>query len=400
MKNYAPLCSIMSKVSRYYSTNNKGIPDPKKDNEGIKHAKRLAEGDPSKLFHFSLFFFKMFLNKYSFQSTFINFNDDEDESDWQSVMQKCLGARHLAMLPKIPDITMSDAGEPSGIFSSMEDPEIGRDMPNFSPPVHSPVILKTIIERLPTSPPPPPRPSQSPPPPPTPSQSPSPPPPRPSQSPSPPPPTPSQSPPPPTPSPQPLPRGDERPKRFLKGVRIARWRGQHPIYKPLENGCFEVSGVTHTTTPDIKERKLTKGKKERQVTKKEKRGKLSESFIGKSVSTRIKNADLLKSFENLQWKKSKGSDCIELASLFRDKTNGLASGFFRMKGVCEKPNQKTANYKTIYTLLKGSVAFRIADEPYMVLNEFESVTIPELTGYAIKNLSDDESVLYFNVYQH
>ncbi|XP_015792914.1 5-aminolevulinate synthase, erythroid-specific, mitochondrial [Tetranychus urticae] len=47
MKNYAPLCPIMSKVSRYYSTNNEGISGPKKDNEGIKHAKRLAEGDPS-----------------------------------------------------------------------------------------------------------------------------------------------------------------------------------------------------------------------------------------------------------------------------------------------------------------------------------------------------------------
>uniref|UniRef100_T1JS35 Uncharacterized protein n=1 Tax=Tetranychus urticae TaxID=32264 RepID=T1JS35_TETUR len=38
------------------------------------------------------------------------------KSDWQSVMAKCLGARHSAMLPQIPDITMSDAGEPSGIF--------------------------------------------------------------------------------------------------------------------------------------------------------------------------------------------------------------------------------------------------------------------------------------------
>uniref|UniRef100_T1JZY4 Mif2/CENP-C cupin domain-containing protein n=1 Tax=Tetranychus urticae TaxID=32264 RepID=T1JZY4_TETUR len=122
--------------------------------------------------------------------------------------------------------------------------------------------------------------------------------------------------------------------------------------------------------------------------------------IGKSVSTRSKNADLIKTFENLQWKKSRDSDSIELASLFRDKTNGLASGFFRMNGVCEKPLQKTANYKTIYTLLKGSVAFKIADDPYMVLNEFESVTIPELTSYAIKNLSNDESVLYFNAYQN
>ncbi|XP_015792915.1 cell surface glycoprotein 1-like isoform X1 [Tetranychus urticae] len=498
----------------------------------------------------------MFMKKYSFQSTVINFNDEEDESDWQSVMAKCLGARHLAMLPQIPDITMSDAGEPSGIFSSMEDPEIGRDMGSICHPANSPILPKTIIERVPNSPVSSPFPSPYPSPFPSPSPastesspqksstgspqvSPQPSPrlssrkslrdsiqpsftasPQPSPrlssrkslrdsiqpsftaspqptpklssrkslrdsiqpsftaspqtspklssrkslrdsiqpsftaspqtsprlsrrkslrdsiqpsftaSPQPSPrlssrkslrdsiqPSPRASPQPsPRASPQPSPQASPepsprrnlstksnagvRPKRFLKGKRVERWRGQHPIYKPLENGCFEVLGLTHAKTPDVKKRKLTRVKKEMKVATKENRCNLSESFVGKSVSTRSKNADLIKSFENLQWKKSKGSDSIELASLFRDKTNGLASGFFRMNGVCEKPSQKTANYKTIYTLLKGSVAFKIADEPYMVLNEFESVTIPELTGYAIKNLSDDESVLYFNVYQH
>ncbi|XP_053209279.1 uncharacterized protein LOC128393180 [Panonychus citri] len=193
-----------------------------------------------------------------------------------------------------------------------------------------------------------------------------------------------------------------RPKRFLKNKRIQTWRGERPIYVPLENGCYKIIGTSAPHTPDFMKRKkrvTLKRKKMNEPKEKDPEDQVdvSETFVEKSDTTKEKLSKIFLNRENLNWKKLKVHKNLEHASLIKSKEDKQIVGYFRFIEKCNKPVNKTGKYLQLYILMEGSIAVTIEDEPPVLIKKLDPVIIPPETNYSMENMIDGESILLFAI---
>ncbi|XP_053209628.1 putative protein TPRXL [Panonychus citri] len=162
-----------------------------------------------------------------------------------------------------------------------------------------------------------------------------------------------------------------RPKRFLKNKRIQTWRGERPIYVPLENGCYKIIGTSAPHTPDFMKRKNDTTKE-----------KLSKIFLNR---------------ENLNWKKLKVHKNLEHATLITANEANQTVGYFRFIEKCDKPVNKTGQYLSLYILMEGSISIKIENDPPALIKKLDPVIIPPETNYSMENMIDGESMLFFAI---
>ena len=185
-----------------------------------------------------------------------------------------------------------------------------------------------------------------------------------------------------------------RPRR-IRLPPLEFWRGQRPIYRPLENGTFEFvkielgSEVNRKTRKPAPSRKMpqTKGRKLFDLSC---HVPLSESFIENSEKAK-KELNTFLTKEQLNWEQI-GSDWLIVS---KNTDPSRSRGFIKILNKGEKPTQKTGHYESEFTLLSGKVSVTIGDNKPVILESLESFYVEPFCRYSIRNLRDEEAFLSF-----
>jgi hypothetical protein len=215
--------------------------------------------------------------------------------------------------------------------------------------------------------------------------------------------------------------------RRSKRTRVPRldyWRGQRPIYQRDSTGLTErIVSINKGSSNliDVPKRVYNKAnkklKRNRVVTDfsddecDNKRSKntldlslhikhLKEVFKNNDkYKSEHKNAECIKSIEDLNWKKSERSDDVETAIISKNREKGEALGMLKLGPLAIKEKSKTGDYVTHLTVTYGALALQIENNHKVIVKTGTNFRIDKRTNYSLQNSRKDYAYISFTVLQ-
>lgn len=129
-------------------------------------------------------------------------------------------------------------------------------------------------------------------------------------------------------------------------------------------------------------------------------GEINKSMIAYSEKIKHETTEFF-SKKDLVWKPLRSSENVFVAQMNRSnhRDRSTTSGYFQIRPQGEKRLQQSGNYRTDFLVMFGVLSVKINDKPAVIFKKMEFFTIERNTWYSIRNLRDDNALMYFTMVQ-